>query len=132
MTGCAAQITAQWTVVNDSPDPAYVSIAFGQQDGTYVSQGWWELQPCGGSAVVHGGRLAVSGAFVYAHTGKGDFWGGDNLFCVADGKPFSLIRQGNCEKRGLRTVGFRLENIRGGSHTTHLTGSAKSTRHCID
>lgn len=126
----AINMTAQWKVQNKTPDKIYVSIAFGQQDGTYVSQGWWEVAPCGGTVVVHGGPLAVTGAFLYARDDGGNVWDGENLFCVADGKPFSLIRQGDCEKRGYKTAGFRLENIKQTPHTTYLTGHSKSGKTC--
>lgn len=73
---------------NDTAAKVYVSIAFGQQDKTYVSQGWWEVPPCGGWKIVHGGSVAVTGGFLFAKDDDGNTWEGNNLFCVDEKRLF--------------------------------------------
>jgi uncharacterized membrane protein len=121
-----------WTVVNRTPETVYVAIAYDRGDGTYVSQGWWKLNPCGGAKIVHGGRFPVSGAFLYAENAdRSMVWTGDTLFCVTDDK-FMISRGGNCERRGYRTAAFRLHNITSDSFTTTLNGRASSGSVCFD
>jgi hypothetical protein len=75
----------KWKVQNNTPEKVFVSTAFGQKNGMYVSQGWWKClsvvlrriaRPCG----------HCSGPFLYAKNGNNDVWKGENFFGIEGGK----------------------------------------------
>ncbi len=91
-----------------------IEAAFGHRDeGTWVSEGWWQLQP-GQCARVYNKPLSQRFYFYYARAltlpgkdGKGTMtWSGKYAFCT-DTKAFKAEGDSNCEARGYRMQGFQ-------------------------
>jgi len=91
-----------------------VEAAFGHRDdGTWVSEGWWQIQP-GQCSRVYNKALTQRFYFYYAKAltlpakdGKGPMtWSGKYSFCT-DTKAFKAEGDSNCEARGFRMQGFQ-------------------------
>lgn len=91
-----------------------IEAAFGHRDdGVWVSEGWWQLQP-GQCARVYNKPLTQRFYFYYARAltlpakdGKGTMvWSGKYAFCT-DAKAFRAEGDSNCEARGFRMQGFQ-------------------------
>ena len=91
-----------------------IEAAFGHRDeGTWISEGWWQIQPGQCSRVV---SKPLTQRFYFYHAralaspsknGKEPMvWAGKYAFCT-DNKAFKVEGDGNCEARHYQTNGFQ-------------------------
>jgi uncharacterized membrane protein len=102
LTGAPAQ--AKFTVCNKTEHA--LSVAIGRyQGGTWVSEGWWKVDPQACTDVLRG---ALQARYYYlrgVHEGVDGAWNGNRFFCVAADN-FTIKGREDCKKRGYGQVGF--------------------------
>ena len=103
-----------------------IEASFGyRENGVWVSQGWWQIQPeqC---ARVSNKPIAQRFYFYYARAlmmkdeKRVKVWGGKYQFCV-DNKAFKIEGDGKCEERNYKTEGFREIDVGGKQSDYTLT-----------
>lgn len=123
-----------WTVCNRTADKITVAIAY-PSGGTYVSEGWWTLNPCGGCATVLNANLDATGVFLRGEAQGVGRYQGDTLHCVRR-QAFTIkdssIPGSRCRSRSGTLAQFQLVVLTGDRYTTNLTGRSASGRVCID
>lgn len=106
---------------NKTNGPLWTAIAAPGEDDSYVSRGWWRLEPAACAKIVKG-ELARDHYYVYAsmEDGRGDhpLVGGDKAFCVNAVK-FELANNDPCADRDLDEALFRRVDIGGAASSTY-------------
>jgi len=96
---------AKYRICNKSDSS--VSAAFGyKQDGDWVSEGWWNIEP-GKCATVYSKDLTEQYYYFYAESDDDSGnWSGKVNFCTIQ-KEFTIVGNTNCKGRGYGVKGFR-------------------------
>lgn len=86
--------------------PARIGVAVGYKDGdTWVSEGWWNLQPQSCETLMRG-PLGARFYYVYAvDYDQGGEWAGKAFMCTRD-KEFTIRGLQDCLARGFNRTGF--------------------------
>ena len=86
--------------------PARIGVAVGYKDGdTWVSEGWWNLQPQACETLMRG-PLAARFYYVYAvDYDQGGEWSGKAFMCTRD-REFTIRGLQDCLARGYNRTGF--------------------------
>ena len=127
----------RWQVCNKTPDRLSLAIAYSNSFGQIVTQGWWEVGPCGGCATVIGSNLAgqlpdKSNAYLHADVVGSDVTviQGTENFCVSKQR-FTINSSASpgCPVR----QSFRSEPINlNRDWTTNIAGRGRSGNVCLD
>jgi uncharacterized membrane protein len=100
----ASPALAKFAVCNKTEHP--FAIALGHMSGgTWVSEGWWRVEPKGCTDILRG---ALKARYYYlrgVHLGADGAWDGNRMFCVARDN-FTIKGRGDCAKRGYGQAGF--------------------------
>ncbi len=109
--GCMVMVSAaqaDFSICNKSNLSVYAAVGY-NEDGQWVSEGWWELAP-GECQAVYQQKLSKRYYYYYAESTDGEwFWeseGNDNLFCASN-NAFKIIGDQDCKGRGYDVYGFR-------------------------
>ncbi len=91
---------AQFTVCNESPKLAYVSVGY-WDNSSYVTEGWWTIDP-GGCAITHAGELQWQWYYVYGETetdkaGNYEVWSGSTYLCIHRPNGFMIVGDSECD-----------------------------------
>lgn len=104
--GLAGEAEAGLEVCNQTDTRHQVAIGY-SDEGTWVSEGWWGVDP-GACTTVIGGDLKVRNLY-YRPTASGHDYGGEYAFCV-DSAAFTIRGDTDCAARGYREALFLLED----------------------
>jgi len=104
----ASPAAAEFNICNKTKLNIYAAVGY-NEDGDWVSEGWWELEP-GECQAVYSKKLTKRYYYYYAESTDGEwFWeseGNANLFCASD-KAFKIVGDEDCKGRGYDVYGFR-------------------------
>jgi uncharacterized membrane protein len=102
---------AGYSVCNATTAPFWAAI--GQRNGKdWVSRGWWKVPPSNCATAITD-PLDTDRIYVLADIpGKKPLVSGGNKFCVTD-IAFEIQGRNDCQKRGMREVGFAETNVKG-------------------
>lgn len=102
---------AGYSVCNATPTAFWTAI--GQKNGKdWVSRGWWKVPPSNCATAITD-PLNTDRIYVLADIpGKKPLLTGSNKFCVTD-IAFEIQGRNDCQKRGMREVGFAETNVKG-------------------
>jgi len=105
-------------------EEVWSAIAVPSKDETYISQGWWRLDP-GQCVKVIKGKLAHDHYYVYGVIGNGSetspervLSGGDKPFCIND-VLFNTSNNVSCADQDLQTGSFKRVEIGGSPAATY-------------
>ena len=105
---------------NKTDDPVWAAIAEPQDDESYLSKGWWKLEPGGCSKIIKG-ELERDHYYVYAAIENGAnemrLTGGAQSFCV-NAVMFSARNDLACDEQDLDEAAFRRVEIGGSPSAT--------------
>lgn len=98
---------ASWTICNKAPENLLVAIAYLDKQNRWVSEGWWNLQRCGGCArVMDLSQTDAADQFYRAISSSGlERVSGGDRFCVSPQR-FTVPNRGQCPA-GFSAAGFR-------------------------
>lgn len=109
----ASQTTAPagYSVCNTTTEPFWAAI--GQTNGKdWLSRGWWKVPPANCATLISQ-PLSADRIYLLADLpGKKPLVTGTNKFCVTD-IAFEIQGKNDCQKRGMREVGFAETNVKG-------------------
>ncbi|MEZ5854470.1 MAG: DUF1036 domain-containing protein [Hyphomicrobiaceae bacterium] len=95
-----------------------IGVVIGYQEGSsWTTEGWWTIagQTC---ETLLKGKLPSRVFYVHAiDYDRGGEWAGDTKLCLSD-KPFTIRKNGDCEKRGFKQAGFMEVDTQGQSSWT--------------
>ena len=95
---------ANFAVCNKTDHPFLVAL--GRMRGkTWISEGWWRVEPKGCRDILRGGLSARYYYLRGVHIGVDGAWDGNRFFCVARDN-FTIKGRDNCAKRGYGQAGF--------------------------
>jgi uncharacterized membrane protein len=128
--GFLTDAQAAWRICNRTAENKLVAIAYvNPRGGGFLSEGWWELRPCGGCATVLQASTTSDPDNVFLRVeGPGGVIEGSSIFCVGK-TPFTTFGKGRCADK--RAFEHKQINIRG-NFTTNIRGRSASGRVCID
>jgi uncharacterized membrane protein len=99
-----APAQAGFTVCNKADVAA--KVAFGHFDGkSWVSQGWWTIQPQKCETLLSR-PLDARYYYLYGTDGGSGTWNGGTYFCTATQDRFTISGRGDCAARGFDRKGF--------------------------
>lgn len=101
----ATEARADLQLCNGTTGRVGVAIGYKDNDGAWVTEGWWNLPPHACEAVLKG-ALAARFYYVYAiDYDKGGEWAGQAYMCTRE-KEFTIRGIEDCLARGLDRTGF--------------------------
>jgi uncharacterized membrane protein len=132
LPGMSLPVKADLKICNRTADRVTVAAAYVNPRGGFISEGWWNIQPCGDckTVVLSSETSDPHNYFFHAH-GGGLRWEGSDRFCTSRSK-FTVVGNRNCAARGFDVTGFRHVTSSSGKLTQTLTGRSSSGRVCID
>jgi uncharacterized membrane protein len=96
---------ADFNVCNKTKERVAVALGFRQQ-GVWMSQGWWNLEPAHCTTLLPG-KLSETKYYLYADAKAHNwFMGGGFRFCAKNDE-FKLVGNSNCPLQGAIALGFR-------------------------
>lgn len=96
---------ADFNVCNKTKERVAVALGFRQQ-GQWMSQGWWNLEPAHCTTLL-AGKLAETKYYLYADAKAHNwFMGGGFRFCAKNDQ-FKILGNSNCSLQGGLSLGFR-------------------------
>ncbi len=119
---------------NKTDNAVWAAIAEPQDDETYVSKGWWKLEP-GGCSKILKGELARDHYYVYGAIENGieesRLSGGAKTFCVK-AVMFNAKNELGCNEQELEEAAFRRVDIGGAPSATFEFTPTMFTLHSPD
>lgn len=101
----AAPARADLQLCNGTSSRVGVAIGYKDNDGNWVTEGWWNLPPHGCEALLRG-TLAARFYYVYAiDYDNGGEWAGGSFMCTRE-KEFKIVGIEDCLARGYDRTGF--------------------------
>lgn len=123
----SAEAAASLRICNETDHTRSIAIGYGN-DGTWTSEGWWNIDP-GKCASVISGDLNNRYYYYRATRTGAEFSDEGYMFCT-DQQAFTIVGDDQCTERGYRREGFRKIDTgpTARSFTLTLTSSAASDR----
>lgn len=116
----------QWQVCNHTPYAVAAAIGYAAQRGELKSEGWFNLGPCSGCAVVLLPEETTdrSAGYLWAKARNGPVLvEGPEPLCVNMRGNFKILGTRNCEGRNFQTRNFQRRDIdMRKDWTTHIRG----------
>ena len=100
----ASPARAEFSVCNKTTHPMMVAIGRAVK-GTWVSEGWWRVEPQACTEVLRGALKARYYYLRAVHLGVDGAWDGNRYFCVGADN-FVIKGRESCGKRGYGQAGF--------------------------
>lgn len=134
----AAQASANgWIICNRTPEKLDVAIAYHDGPNGWLTEGWWQLNACGGcKTVMEHSKTDGTNVFLHATTTKGvPRIVGEGRFCVSDhakGAPAWTGRSGKKCGPGYVSASFQKHVVDTDKNfTTNIRGKVGG-RTCVD